>query len=56
MSGIPYLTLVTFLPVLGMVIILLINSEKTKLIKIVSAIITLLQVVIAGIKIGRAHV
>lgn len=49
MSGIPYLTLITFLPILGMVIVLLINSERTKLIKYVAAIITFIQVVIAGI-------
>lgn len=47
MQGIPYLSLVTFLPIIGMVIILMINSSKTNLIKIVSAIVTFLQLVIA---------
>lgn len=49
MSGLPYLSLITFLPILGMVIILLISSKYKTLIKVVSLVTTFLQLVIAVI-------
>ncbi|MCZ7555709.1 MAG: NADH-quinone oxidoreductase subunit M [Bacteroidia bacterium] len=43
----PILTLITFLPVLGMIIILFLPKEKTRSIQITAAIMTGLQVVLA---------
>lgn len=48
MEGMPILSLITFLPVLGMIIILLLPSENKTGIKYTALGITILQVIIAG--------
>ena len=47
MSGFPILSLITFLPVLGMIAILFIPKEQAKNVKMLSLAITALQVVLA---------
>lgn len=47
MIGFPILSLLTFLPVLGMVIILFLPKEETKPVKYLSLVITAIQVVLA---------
>ena len=47
MNGIPLLSLITFLPVIGMLIILFIPGKLVKEIKITSLVITFLQIIIA---------
>ncbi|MGE5399371.1 MAG: complex I subunit 4 family protein [Ignavibacteriales bacterium] len=49
MAYFPILSFITFLPVLGMIIILLLPGTQEKLIKGLTALITGLQVVLAGI-------
>jgi NADH-quinone oxidoreductase subunit M len=49
MMGFPILSLITFLPVLGMIIILFLPSEQSKTIKWLSLVITFAQVILAGI-------
>jgi len=48
MSGLPILTLLTFIPVLGMLIILVLPKENPKNIKITALLMTVIQVVLAG--------
>lgn len=47
MNGLPLLSLITFLPILGMLIILFMPNKMVKEIKITTLIITFLQIVIA---------
>jgi NADH-quinone oxidoreductase subunit M len=47
MMGFPILTFITFLPVLGMILILFLKKEQTNTIKYTTLIITALQVVLA---------
>ena len=47
MSGFPILSLITFLPVLGMILILFIPKEQPKTVKYMSLVITGLQVVLS---------
>ena len=49
MAGLPILSLITFLPILGMLILLFLPSKAVKMIKISSLIITILQVVLASL-------
>lgn len=49
MNGIPILSLITFLPVLGMILILLIPKEQKATVKYLSLIVTALQLVLAVI-------
>lgn len=48
MSSFPMLTLLTFLPIIGMVIVMMLPKEKRSLIKITALVATGLQVVLAG--------
>ena len=45
----PFLSVITFLPVLGMVIVLLLNKERTKAIQTTAVVVTGLQVLLAVI-------
>ena len=47
MIGFPILSLITFLPVLGMILILFIPKEQPKTVKYLSLAITGIQVVLA---------
>ncbi len=47
MSGFPILSLITFLPVIGMILILFIPGKMVKEIKITSLVVTFLQIVLA---------
>lgn len=49
MQQLPYLSLITFLPVIGIIVILLLPKNNDKLIKILTLVFTGLQVVLAGI-------
>jgi len=49
MQQLPYLSLITFLPVIGIIIILLLPKNNDKLIKILSIVFTGLQVILAGV-------
>ncbi len=53
MNGFPLLSLITFLPIIGMVLILMIPGKMTKEIKIVSLVVTFLQIIIAFILLGN---
>ncbi|MBU1100306.1 MAG: NADH-quinone oxidoreductase subunit M [Bacteroidetes bacterium] len=53
MDGFPILSLLTFLPVLGMVIILFLKKEQEKEIKYTALIVTGLQVILAAILLGN---
>ncbi len=53
MNEFPILSLLTFLPVLGMVIILFMPGKMVKEIKITSLVITFLQIVLAFILLGN---
>lgn len=53
MNGFPILSLITFLPVIGMIIILFIPSKMIKEIKITSLIITFLQIILAVVLLGN---
>ena len=53
MENFPILSLITFLPILGMVIIMFLPKEQVQPIKILTLIITGLQVVFAGIIIAN---
>ncbi|MGA7836350.1 MAG: NADH-quinone oxidoreductase subunit M [Ignavibacteriaceae bacterium] len=48
MQHFPILTLITFLPVLGMIIIMFLPKEQAKSIKILTLVITGIQVILAG--------
>jgi len=47
MSGFPILSLITFLPILGMIIVLILPKEQQKNIKYTTLIITAIQVILA---------
>lgn len=47
MQGLPLLSLITFLPILGMILILFIPGKRENLIKWTTAVVTFLQLVIA---------
>ncbi len=49
MHQIPLLSLITFLPVLGMAVILFLPKSAEKLMKIITLVVTFLQMVIAGV-------
>ncbi len=49
MENFPILSLITFLPVLGIILILFIPKEQNKAIKILTLIITAVQVMLAGL-------
>ena len=49
MQQIPFLTLITFLPILGMFIILALPRNSEKLIKVVTLAVTSIQVILAGV-------
>ena len=49
MMGFPILSLITFLPVLGMILILFIPKEQAKSVKILTLVVTALQLVLAVI-------
>jgi len=49
MDGFPILTLITFLPIIGMVIILFMPSVQKQWIKITALVVTILQVVLAAV-------
>jgi len=53
MNGFPILSLITFLPVIGMIIILFMPGKLVKEIKITSLIITFLQVILAVFLLGN---
>lgn len=53
MNGFPLLSLITFLPVIGMIIILFMPGKMAKEIKITSLVITFLQIVLAVILLGN---
>lgn len=48
MVNIPYLSLITFLPVLGMILLLLIPKNKPEAVKILSLLVTVIQLIIAA--------
>ncbi|MCB0745117.1 MAG: NADH-quinone oxidoreductase subunit M, partial [Ignavibacteriae bacterium] len=53
MNGFPLLSLITFLPVIGMIIILFMPGKMAKEIKITSLVITFLQIILAVILLGN---
>ncbi len=49
MNGFPILSVITFLPILGMIIVLSMPKEKNREVKIATLVITILQVILAVI-------
>jgi len=47
MIGFPILSLITFLPILGMIVILFLPKEQPKLVKYLALAITAVQVILA---------
>lgn len=47
MNGFPVLSLITFLPIIGMLIILFIPGKMVKEIKITSLVVTFIQIILA---------
>ncbi|MBI5727657.1 MAG: NADH-quinone oxidoreductase subunit M, partial [Ignavibacteriales bacterium] len=48
MNQAPLLSIITFLPVLGMIIILMMPKGQEKLIKIITLLVTFIQIIVAG--------
>ncbi len=53
MNGFPILSLITFLPIIGMIIILFMPGKMGKEIKILSLVITFIQIILAVILLGN---